>query len=99
MDDLESICLSSLDFVVPVYYRYVDDIFAIVPIDKINVLLSTFNNYHERLKFNEIESNSSLNFLNTTVLRCNNKLITNWFRKPTWSGRYINFHSCSSSKI
>src|SRR5580765_4521485 len=100
MDDLESFCLSSLDFVVPIYYRYVDDIFAIVPSDKINVLLSTFNNYHKRLKFTyKIESNYSLNFLNTTVLRFNNKLMTNWFRKPTWSGRYINFHSCHPLKF
>ena len=23
----------------------------------------------------------------------NNKIITNWYRKPIWSGRYLNFYS------
>ncbi|KAL6419279.1 hypothetical protein ACFW04_014008 [Cataglyphis niger] len=44
MDDLETHCLGLLSFAIPVYYRYVDDIFAIVPrakIDEINVI---FNN-------------------------------------------------------
>ncbi|EFN72420.1 hypothetical protein EAG_02276, partial [Camponotus floridanus] len=27
------------------------------------------------------------------VIRSGTKFITNWFRKPTWSGRYINFYS------
>ncbi|XP_029664892.1 uncharacterized protein LOC115236523 [Formica exsecta] len=36
MDDLETHCLSSLSFAVPVYYRYVDDIFAIVPRAKVD---------------------------------------------------------------
>ena len=94
MDDLESYCLNSLDFCVPVYYRYVDDIFAIIPRSKIIAILTIFNSYHERLQFtHEIEYNSTINFLNTTVIRQDNRLITNWYRKPTWSGRYINFLS------
>ncbi|KAL6420386.1 hypothetical protein ACFW04_014513 [Cataglyphis niger] len=70
-----------LDFTVSVYYRYVDDIFVIIPrakVDEINVI---FNSYHQRLKFiHEIESDSW-------------KIITNWYRKPTCSNRYINFYS------
>jgi len=35
-----------------------------------------------------------LNFLNTSVIRTDNgKLVTNWYRKSTYSGRYINFYS------
>jgi len=35
-----------------------------------------------------------LNFLNTSVIREDDgTIITNWFRKPTFSGRYINFYS------
>ncbi|KAL6421451.1 hypothetical protein ACFW04_013906 [Cataglyphis niger] len=70
MDDLKTHCLGLLSFAVPVYYRYVDDIFAIVPrakVDEINVI---FNSYHQRLKFtHEIESDSCINFLNTSVIR------------------------------
>ncbi|GAB1867929.1 Reverse transcriptase domain-containing protein [Camponotus japonicus] len=86
MDDLETQCLSSLNFTVPIYYKFIDDVFAIVPRTKIDEILTTFNNYHQRLKFSyEIEVNSSISFLNATVTRFDNRLITNWYRKPTWS--------------
>src|SRR5580765_6586553 len=65
-----------------------------IPRDKIDNILSTFNNYHDRLKFtHEVEDNNKINFLNTTVLRKDGTLITNWYRKPTFSGRYINYFS------
>src|SRR5580765_2337938 len=99
MDDLEIQCLNTLSFKVPVYCRYVDDVFTIIPRKKLDEVLTTFNNYHQWLKFtHEFEVNSSINFLNTTVIRSENKLITNWCRKPTWSGRYINFHSNHPTK-
>ncbi|KAL6418382.1 hypothetical protein ACFW04_012167 [Cataglyphis niger] len=82
MDDLETHCLGFFSFAVPVYYRYVDDIFAIVPRAKINEINVIFNSYHQRLKFtHEIESDSCINFLNTSD------------PKPTCSNRYINFYS------
>jgi len=58
--------------------------------------LASFNSYHPRLKFTyEIEKDHTLNFLNTSVIRTDNgSLLTNWYRKPTFSGRYINFYSC-----
>ena len=95
IDDLETLCLSMLSFPVRLYYRYVDiDVFAIIPKTKIDEILLTFNSYHPRLCFTfELEANSAINFLNTTVIRYDGKLITNWFRKPTCSGRYINYHS------
>ncbi|XP_071652947.1 uncharacterized protein, partial [Temnothorax longispinosus] len=59
MDDLETQCLSLLDF-----------------------------------KFTfETEANSSIPFLDTLVIRDEDKLITNWYRKPTFSKRYINYFS------
>jgi len=94
MEDLETYCLSRLDFNVHTFHRYVDDIFMIIPAEKLNSVLTTFNSYHPRLKFTyELEKNNKLNFLNTSVIRENGNIITNWFRKPTFSGRYINFYS------
>jgi len=94
LDDLETYCLQKFDFSIHTYYRYVDDIFMIIPATKLISLLDVFNNYHPRLKFTyEVEVNSSLNFLDVSVMRMNGKLTTNWFRKPTFSGRYINFLS------
>jgi len=52
------------------YYRFVDDIFLIIPRNKIDIVLKIFNEYHSRLKFiHEIEINNSLSFLNTLVIR------------------------------
>lgn len=94
IDDLETQCLAILDFNVPTYYRYVDDVFAIVPKDKINDILDAFNNYHPRLKFTyETEIDNSINFLDVSIIKNNGRLITNWYRKPTFSGRYINYFS------
>jgi len=94
LDDLETCCIQKLDFTVQTYCRYVDDIFMIIPATKLEFVLDIFNNYHPRLKFTyESEVNDSLNFLDVSVIRTNDKLITNWFRKSTFSGRYINFHS------
>jgi len=96
MDDLEINCLTKLDFKLHNYYRYVDDIFLIIPRNKVDSILKIFNEYHPRLKFtHELENNNTLSFLNTSVIRgSDGKLLTNWYRKPTYSGRYINFFSC-----
>lgn len=41
----------------------------------------------------EMENNNWLNFLDITIIRENDKLITNWYKTPTFSGRYINYYS------
>jgi len=70
MEDLETQCLSRLDFNVHTFYRYVDDIFMIIPAKKLNSVLTTFNSYHSRLKFtHELKNNNMLNFLNTSVIK------------------------------
>ncbi|XP_071573819.1 uncharacterized protein [Temnothorax nylanderi] len=94
MDDLETHCLNLLNLNISVFFRYVDDIFAVVPRKHVDLILKVFNDYHPRLKFTyEIENNGSLNFLDTTVIRNGNTLLTNWYRKQTFSGRYTNFYS------
>lgn len=90
IEDSESHCHKSLPFEIRTYCRYVDDILMIVPRDRVNEVLNCFNSYHPRLQFtHEIEVNGQINFLDTTVIRMNNNLITNWYRKTTFSGRYI----------
>jgi len=61
----------------------------------LNSVLMTFNGYHPRLRFtHELENNNRINFLNVAVIRDGgNNIITDWFRKPTFSGRYINYYS------
>jgi len=72
----------------------VDDIFTIVPRTKVDEIKSIFNDYHQRLTFtHEMESDSCISFLDMTVIRSDGRLLINWYRKPTCSDRYINFHS------
>lgn len=95
LEDLEISCLDKLMFEVPIYIRYVDDIFTMIPNKLINYTLEIFNNYNVNLQFtSEIESENKISFLDLNIIRENdNKVITDWYRKPTFSGRYLNFYS------
>lgn len=94
MEDLERTCLSKLPFPVPFYVRYVDDILIAVPNDCVNQVLEEFNGFHPRLQFTvEYPSDNKINFLDITVINDPHGLQTDWFHKPTWSRKYLNFHS------
>ncbi|XP_071573785.1 uncharacterized protein [Temnothorax nylanderi] len=94
MDDCETSCLRSFDFHIEIFRRYVDDIFMCIPRSRLDDVVLAFNNYHPRLKFTyELEKDNCLNFLDISVYRIDNCLVTNWYRKPTFSGRYINYFS------
>ena len=74
--------------------KYVDDIFAIIKREDENIILKTLNNYHNKLQFTiEHEQNDSIAFLDIKIYKLDNKLITNWYSKPTSSGRMINYLS------
>ena len=95
MDDLEKDKLSNLDFEVPVYFRYVDDIFIVVPNTHVDHILQIFNTNPLNIEFTlEKEFNRAVNFLDVTITKKQNKeLSSNWYRKPNGSGRYLNFNS------
>ena len=95
MDDLEKEKLANLDFEVPVYLRYVDDILIVAPSTQVDRILQIFNANTLNIKFTlEKESERAINFMDITITRKQNqKLSFNWYRKPTWSGRYLNFNS------
>lgn len=57
-------------------------------------ILNIFNSFHTKLQFTiEISETNSLNFLDITVIVNNEHLEFKWFRKPTFSGRLLNYHS------
>lgn len=97
MEELQSWALKQIDFAPPFYVRYVDDIITAVPKNKITEIVETFNKYHNGIQFtSEVENNGAINFLDLTIIRtAENKLLTNWYHKPSWSGRYLNFLSSS----
>lgn len=57
-------------------------------------ILYAFNAAYPHLKFTfELSENSKINYLDVSLELQNNTIIISWYRKKTWSGRYINFAS------
>ena len=84
MDDLETEQLTKLGFVLPVYFRYIDDILIVLPKCKIENILEGFNSNYFNIKFTlEKEVNKSITFLDSKFRRDENWLITcNCYRNP-----------------
>jgi len=93
MRDLKTYCLNKINCKLTFYYRYVDDIVLASPSDKIDLILETFNSYHERLKFTiEYEDSRSLN-LDLLLTISDNKIYIDWNHKKTFSERFLSFFS------
>jgi len=91
---LETIALNSLNYQIPLYVRYVDDILLLIPNTKIDETLNIFNNLDQRLQFTmEKPIVNSINFLDITIKLTNNQISTNWYHKDTWSKKYLNYFS------
>ena len=70
--------------------RFVDDVFSIVRNDCINSLLAHLNNQHRSITFTmEKEKDCCLPFMDITVQRQSRALVTEVYRKPTHTGRYL----------
>jgi len=93
LQNLESCILKNLPFNPLFYIRYVDDIALAVPRTSLNELLLIFNSFHLRLKFTLENGGTSLDFLELTMINRDGKLIFDWYHKPTYPGRLLNFHS------
>ncbi|KYN10015.1 hypothetical protein ALC57_17849, partial [Trachymyrmex cornetzi] len=92
-NQFENCVLSNIQYHIPFYYRYVDDIVLCLPNSKIDSILKKLNSFHPKLQFTlEVVSNS-INFLDTTIILKNNSLMFDWYQKPTFSGRFLNFLS------
>lgn len=74
--------------------KYVDDSLFYIHNSIFDDLLSCFNKFHQRLKFTyEKENNSTINFLDLSIMKRNDKFIFRQYSKPTHTGRFINFQS------
>ncbi|XP_044766183.1 uncharacterized protein LOC123322305 [Coccinella septempunctata] len=94
MLELFEFVAGKLNFDIPIMKICVDDTFLLIPEDHIESTLDLFNSFHEKLQFTvEIENNKSLPFLDVMVIRENDKMITDWYAKPSNSGRCLNFLS------
>ena len=95
MEHLESYCISKLQSKPLFYFRYVDDIVLCIHKNNIDDTLKTFNSYDTNLEFTvERSNNNSISFLDMKIIINEQRnIITNWYKKPTFSGRYLNYNS------
>ena len=99
MISLEDSTLPKLELYLCNWKRYVDDTFAYVIPDKIDMILHELHSYHPNIKFTyELESNNKLAFLDVSARRTNdNKVETSVYRKATCTNIYVNWHSHAPS--
>ena len=84
----------------PMYYYYVDDTFAIFDSENdCDEFFYQLNSLHPSLQFTfKKEVNQSLPFLDAQMEKLGSKLITSFYRKLTFTGKYLNWKSFSPGK-
>ena len=82
------------------YKRYVDDTFAIFENEaESDEFFNILNTLNPTLKFtSEKEESESLAFLDVKIQKSDSKFITSVYRKPTFTGQYIQWDSFGPSK-
>ena len=71
-----------------------DDIVFAAPNNLISSMLDSFNSYHERINFTvDYGDDRGINFLDVKLLIESGRVIFDIYKKPTNSGRYLNFFS------
>nr|CAH7767041.1 unnamed protein product [Callosobruchus chinensis] len=96
MDDLLDLVIQVLPFNLFFIKKYVDDLIVCLPSEGLDEILDVFNSYDPHIQFTieKEDVNHSVPFLDTRFIRTvNNVLLVDWFRKPTASGRFLNFNS------
>ncbi|XP_075163350.1 uncharacterized protein LOC142235985 [Haematobia irritans] len=94
MEDLLDDSIGKMPNKPKILTKYVDDLFGIIKktetINTINVL----NSYNKLIQFAmEEENDNKLAYLDTIVIRKENRILLDWYQKDTASGRLVNFHS------
>ena len=79
MEDLERSVFDRFGFVVAFYFRYVDDTLLCVPLDKLQRVIDTFNDYRPKIQFtHEMERNNRISFLDLEIIKLDNsKIVSN----------------------
>ena len=95
MARLEEKLIANCEYTLPLYLRYIDDIFLIFPYSEqdLTKFMTYMNNAHPTIKFTEEHSRSEIVFLDTVVKRLNENLYTDLYTKPTDTHSYLHFTS------
>ena len=82
--ELETTIVPILDNLLRKWKRYVDDTYCIVKTDSVNEILSKLNSFNMNIQIAyKVETSNMLPFLDVLVIRNNNNIETNVYRKPT----------------
>lgn len=83
-----------LELMIKFFKIYVDDAICLLPVCSIEPTLNLLNSFHKNIQFTvEHETNNTINFLDISITRINNRIVTNWYEKDFSSGRILNFFS------
>ncbi|XP_060073403.1 uncharacterized protein LOC132553191 [Ylistrum balloti] len=97
MDHLEQRFLSTLMRAPIVWWRYIDDIFFIWPHtrEELTSFLEALNAYHPTIKFTSEISDTSVDFLDTTIYSTEDGTLSSKIHnKPTNAFQYLHYKSC-----
>ena len=99
MDSLEEDILSNSLLKPLVWCRYIDGTFMVREHggEELKKFLGTLNCYHRTIKFTAEYSRAKINFLDVTVMKKGNQLVTDLYVKPTDTHQYLHASSCHVS--
>ena len=87
---------TDLQIELPLYLRYIDDIFFIFPYSetKLQEFMTLMNSFHKTIKFTEEHSREEIIFLDTYVKRDGDSLYRDLYVKETATHSYLLYTSC-----
>ena len=99
MDSLEEDKLSNSILKPSLWWRYIDDIFMMWEHgeEELQKFFETLNCYLPTIKFTAEYSRAKINFLDVTVIKKGNQLVTDLYIKTTDTHQYLHASSCHVS--
>lgn len=100
MTKLMKSCLNKFQNKPTLIKKYVDDIILIASPKQIDDLFNEFQKFNNNMKFTkEDERDQKIAFLDLKLIRMDNKIITDWYSKPTNSNRLLNYLSSHPQRV
>ena len=101
MEELEQSHFMNIIGADSTWVRFVDDVLVVVPKDHdLDETLALLNAVNPKVQFTlEKESNGSLAFLDTSIVRTDNIFKFKVFRKPTNKEDYVHFYSAHAERV
>ena len=94
LEVIEELALAQAAIPPKTWFRFVDDVYSIIKKHALTAFHGLLNSIDPHIKFTvEEEHNGQLSFLDTLVARDNGFLITNVYRKPTHTDKYLDYTS------